>query len=83
MLFQHTHTLGGVGWEPPPRGPHWDLIPITVETLAYMYKIYPALLDYSLVLVPTIMPPKFSKSFQNTIAMKCKVFPTYSLAALS
>ena len=20
------HTLGGVGWEPPPRGPHWDLL---------------------------------------------------------
>ena len=26
MLFLCTHTLGGVGWEPPPRGQHWDLL---------------------------------------------------------
>ena len=30
MLYVHVcvciHTLGGVGWEPPPRGPHWDLL---------------------------------------------------------
>ena len=22
----YTHTLGGVDWEPPPRGPYWDLL---------------------------------------------------------
>ena len=22
----YTHTLGGVDWERPPRGPHWDLL---------------------------------------------------------
>ena len=31
----HTHTLGGVEWEPPPRGPHWDLRSYIID-----YSIY-------------------------------------------
>ena len=26
------HTLGGEGWEPPPCGPHWDLLGILSGT---------------------------------------------------
>ena len=35
VVARHTlfciHTLGGVGWEPPPRGPHWDLLAIALD----------------------------------------------------
>ena len=33
----YTHTLGGVDWAPPPRGPHWDLLANythSIETLS-------------------------------------------------
>ena len=34
--FLCTHTLGGVGWELPPRGPHWDLLTTKVEQLQFI-----------------------------------------------
>ena len=31
MQFSYAHTLGGVGWEPPPGGSHWDLLAINLN----------------------------------------------------
>ena len=33
VLFPYNFStfLGGVGWKPPPRGPHWDLLAIEVR----------------------------------------------------
>ena len=42
LFFLFIHTLGGVGWEPPPRGPHWDLLAIAMDvTFAYPQTIHP------------------------------------------
>ena len=38
VMLLCTHTLGGVGWEPPPRGPRWDL-PATAR--AGRCKVFP------------------------------------------
>ena len=36
MPFLCTHAIGGVGWELPPRGPHWDLLTTKVEQLQFL-----------------------------------------------
>ena len=66
MLYVHVcvciHTLGGVGWEPPPRGPHWDL-------LANLTKIIITFINYcNIIFILTKTP-------HSKVASRCKVFP--------
>ena len=72
MLYVHVcvciHTLGGVGWEPPTRGPHWDLLAnltkIITTLLVFHFKINYCNIIFILTKTPHIK-----------VASRCKVFP--------